>query len=227
MSGESPPGSSSLPGTISTLGDLLKSEVLPLLDVWLDCTLAGRPRGRSLTIVGFTILPSWFFYKDNNHEKFNICYIMDKRKKLTLGGDRGALLIGRKWRFSSASMLLLLSSLGHLLFLLNFSSNNRSSSHGKLLFLFGWGISKQLPLLSLFDRGSRSCKRLFPSSSSLFSFSGCRESSARWLKTSPLPSLSLIKALRMMGGQDWHSSIRKRLWKLYQFRHNMTTWIQR
>jgi len=180
MSGESSPGSSSLPGTISTLGDLLKSEVLPLLDVWLDCTLAGRPLGRSLTIVGFTILPSWFF----------------------LGGDRGALLIGRKWRFSSASMLLLLSSLGHLLFLLNFSSNNRSSSHGKLLFLFGWGISKQLPLLSLFDRGSRSCRRLFPSSSSLFSFSGCRESSARWLKTSPLPSLSLIKALRMMGGQD-------------------------
>ena len=137
MSGESSPGSSSLPDTISTLGDLLKSGVLPLLDVWLDCTLAGRPRGRSLTIVGFTILPSWFFYKDNNHEKFNICYIMDKRKKLTLGGDRGALLIGRKWRFSSASMLLLLSSLGHLLFLLNFSSNNRSSSHGKLLFLFG------------------------------------------------------------------------------------------
>ena len=131
MSGESSPGSSSLPGTISTLGDLLKSGVLPLLDVWLDCTLAGRPLGRSLTIVGFTILPSWFFYKDNSHEKLN------KRKKLTLGGDRGALLIGRKWRFSSASMLLLLSSLGHLLFLLNFSSNNRSSSHGKLLFLFG------------------------------------------------------------------------------------------
>ena len=137
MSGESSPGSSSLPGTISTLGDLLKSGVLPLLDVWLDCTLAGRPLGRSLTIVGFTILPSWFFYKDNNHEKFNIGYVMKKRKKLTLGGDKGALLIGRKWRFSSASMLLLLSSLGHLLFLLNFSSNNRSSSHGKLLFLFG------------------------------------------------------------------------------------------
>ena len=136
-------------------------------------------------------------------------YVIEKCLKFTLGGDRGALLIGRKWRFSSASMLLLLSSLGHLLFLLNFSSNNRSSSHGKLLFLFGWGISKQLPLLSLFDRGSRSCRRLFPSSSSLFSFSGCRESSARWLKTSPLPSLSLIKALRMMGGQDWHNSLRK------------------
>ena len=75
MSGESSPGSSFLPSTISTLGDLLKSGVLSLLDVWLDCTLAGRPRGRSLTIVGFTILPSWFFYKDNNHEKFDICYI--------------------------------------------------------------------------------------------------------------------------------------------------------
>ena len=81
MSGESSPGSSTLPSTISTLGDLLKSGVLSLLDVWLDCTLAGRPRGRSLTIVGFTILPSWFFYKDNNHEKFNIYYVMDKRKK--------------------------------------------------------------------------------------------------------------------------------------------------
>ena len=142
MSGESLPGSSSLPSTdvttTSTFGDfLLTSEILSLLDVWLDCTLAGRPRGRSLTIVGFTILPSWFFYKDNNHEKFNICYVKDKHKKLTLGGDRGALLMGRKCRFSSASMLLLLSSLGHLLFLLNFSSNNRSSSHGKLLFLFG------------------------------------------------------------------------------------------
>ena len=142
MSGESLPGSSSLPSTdgttTSTFGDfLLTSEVLSLLEVWLDCTLAGRPRGRSLTIVGFTILPSWFFYRDNNHEKFNICHVMDKRKKLTLGGDRGALLMGRKWRFSSASMLLLLSSLGHLLFRLNFSSNNGSSSHGKLLFLFG------------------------------------------------------------------------------------------
>ena len=77
------------------------------------------------------------FSRDNNHKRFNICYVMNKCKKLTFGGDRGALLIGRKWRFSSASMLLLLSSLGHLLFLLNFSSNNRSSSHGKLLFLFG------------------------------------------------------------------------------------------
>ena len=227
MSGESSPGSSTLPSTISTLGNLLKSGVLPLLDVWLDCTLAGRPRGRSLTIVGFTILPSWFFYKDNNHEKFNICHAMDKRKKLTLGGDRGALLMGRKCRFSSASMLLLLSSLGHLLFLLNFSSNNGSSSHGKLLFLFGWGISKQLPLLSLFDRGSKSCKRLLPSSFSRFSFSGCRESSARWSKTSPLPSLSLIKALRMMGGQDVTQFNWKRLWKWYQFRHNMTTCVQR
>ena len=75
MSGESSPGSSSLPDTISTLGDLLKSEVLPLLGGWLDCTLAGRPLGRSLTIVGFTILPSWFFYKDNDHEIFNVSYI--------------------------------------------------------------------------------------------------------------------------------------------------------
>ena len=80
MSGESLPGSSSLPSTdgttTSTFGDfLLTSEVFSLLEVWLDCTLAGRPRGRSLTIVGFTILPSWFFYKDNNHEKFDICYI--------------------------------------------------------------------------------------------------------------------------------------------------------
>ena len=86
MSGESLPGSSSLPSTdvttTSTFGDfLLTSEVLSFLEVWLDCTLAGRPRGRSLTIVGFTILPSWFFYKDNNHENFNICYVKDKHKK--------------------------------------------------------------------------------------------------------------------------------------------------
>jgi len=71
MSGESSPGSSSLPGTISTLGDLLKSGVLPLLDVWLDCTLAGRPRGRSLTIVGFTILPSWFFFGRGQRSSFD------------------------------------------------------------------------------------------------------------------------------------------------------------
>ena len=96
MSGESLPGSSSLPSTdgttTSTFGDfLLTSEVFSLLEVWLDCTLAGRPRGRSLTIVGFTILPSWSFYRDNNHKKFNICYVIDKRKKTYFGrGQRSS-----------------------------------------------------------------------------------------------------------------------------------------
>ena len=37
--------------------------------LFLDCTLAGRPLGRNLTKVGFTILPSSFFYKEKgvNH----------------------------------------------------------------------------------------------------------------------------------------------------------------